>query len=108
MGLKDQLIAAGFTQVETPAVEQPTCLELKGDKVRVGRAKQGRGGKVVTTVEGLQGSQAALEALCLALKQAVGAGGQLVGSVIEIQGEQRQRLLSLLAARGIQAKQAGS
>ncbi len=75
--------------------------------VRLARAKSGRGGKLVTVITGLPGDQAALEALARELKKYCGVGGTARDGVIELQGEQRERLLPKLKALGFQVKIAG-
>ncbi len=75
--------------------------------VRIRRDKKGRGGKTVTVVTGLPGTEAALDALLKALKQSCGAGGTREGSVLEIQGDHRERLREKLEALGHRVKLAG-
>ena len=75
--------------------------------VRIQRSKQGRGGKTVTLVTGLPGSDAELDALLKALKQLCGAGGVRDGRTIEIQGDHRERVRERLEALGHRPKLAG-
>lgn len=74
-------------------------------KVRLDRA--GRGGKAVTVVEGAQGGPETLGELLRSLKTGCGAGGTLKDRVIEIQGDQRDRVAALLEKRGYRVKRAG-
>jgi translation initiation factor 1 len=62
--------------------------------------KKGRGGKSVTVVASLPRNQAFLAALAAELKRACGTGGTAADGAVEIQGEQRERLRPLLAAKG--------
>jgi translation initiation factor 1 len=62
--------------------------------------KKGRGGKSVTVVAGLPRNQAFLAGLAAELKRACGTGGTAAGETVEIQGDQRERLRPLLAAKG--------
>lgn len=71
------------------------------------RESKGRGGKTVTLVKNLRLAPDDLKALARDLKQACGVGGTLRGEVIEIQGDQREKLLPLLRQRGFQVKIAG-
>lgn len=71
------------------------------------RESKGRGGKTVTLVKGLRLSQDDLRELASQLKQACGVGGTLRGDVIELQGDQREKLAPLLKAKGYQVKIAG-
>jgi translation initiation factor 1 len=69
--------------------------------------RKGRGGKVVTLVSGLRHDPATLEALLRRLKQQCGAGGALKDGAIEIQGDQRERVATALAAMGYGVRRAG-
>jgi len=62
--------------------------------------KSGRGGKTVTVVYDLPENAEFLKALAKELKQACGTGGTVVGSTVEIQGDLRDRIRALLAAKG--------
>jgi translation initiation factor 1 len=66
--------------------------------------KKGRGGKSVTIVAGLPRNRAFLAALAAELKRACGTGGTAADGAVEIQGEQRERLRALLAAKGYTVK----
>jgi len=66
--------------------------------------KGGRGGKIVTVVDGLPKNEALLKELCSELKRACGTGGAVKDGTIELQGELRERLRELLAARGYTVK----
>ncbi|MET0290751.1 MAG: stress response translation initiation inhibitor YciH [Steroidobacteraceae bacterium] len=76
-------------------------------KVRVGREVSGRGGKAVTVVTGLVLGAAELEALAGELKRGCGAGGGVRDGRIEIQGEQRDKVVAELVKRGYPAKRSG-
>jgi translation initiation factor 1 len=62
--------------------------------------KKGRGGKSVTVVAGLPRNQAFLAALATELKRACGTGGTAGDGDVLIQGDQRERLRPVLAAKG--------
>ncbi|HYN04815.1 MAG TPA: stress response translation initiation inhibitor YciH [Vicinamibacteria bacterium] len=62
--------------------------------------KKGRGGKSVTVVANLPRNAAFLTALAAELKRACGTGGTAADGAVEIQGDQRERLRPLLAAKG--------
>lgn len=94
------------------AVAQCVCRKgtpgRAGDAVvRVGRETQGRQGKGVTVVTGLNLPIAQLEALATQLKKRCGAGGAVDGDRIEIQGDHRDTVVRELAKQGWQAKRAG-
>ena len=71
------------------------------------RESSGRGGKAVTLVKNLVSSPEDLKALAKQLKQECGTGGTIRDGVIEIQGEQRQRIAALLQKMGYKVKIAG-
>ena len=75
--------------------------------VRVGRETKGRRGKGVTIITGIPGSADALKKIAASLKARCGVGGTVKGRTIEIQGDQRDRLLKLLTADGYTVKKAG-
>ena len=82
--------------------------EIIGDgRVRVRLEKKGRGGKAVTTVNGLPLAEAELKALGKSLKKKVGVGGAVKDGVIEIQGDQVEKILNALRAAGYDAKRSG-
>ena len=76
-------------------------------RVRVGRQVAGRGGKGVSVITGLPLDQAALHELAARLKKLCGAGGAVRDGAIEIQGEQRDRLVQELLKLGYDARRAG-
>ena len=63
--------------------------------------RAGRGGKEVTVVEHLEVSAQDREVWLKALKAALGCGGSVEGASIMLQGDHRDRLPALLAARGV-------
>ncbi len=79
----------------------------KQQSVRVGIERKGRGGKTVSLVTGVIAAPAELEKLCKQLKNSLGTGGAVKGQVIEIQGDQRDKIVAILQGLGYQAKKAG-
>ena len=92
-------------------IEQCVCSEESapaGDGiVRVSRETKGRGGKIMTLVTGVPLVGAELKTLAKELKKKCGVGGALKDGVIEIQGEQRDLLVSELTKRGFTVKKSG-
>jgi len=76
-------------------------------KIRVSRETAGRAGKGVSVISGLPLAAAELEALAATLKRLCGAGGGVKDGRIEIQGEQRDKLVAELVKLGFDAKRAG-
>jgi translation initiation factor 1 len=57
-------------------------------------------GKKVTVIHGLPKNAAFLESLAKELKKLCGAGGKTGENLVELQGDQRERLRDLLAKKG--------
>ena len=75
--------------------------------VRVGRETKGRKGKGVTVITGVALDREGLAKLATELKHKCGAGGTVKGSVIEIQGDQRNLIVEELKRRGYVVKRVG-
>ena len=75
--------------------------------VRVSLERKGRGGKTVTVVSGLRGSEADLKTIAAELKRRCGTGGTLKDGLVEIQGDHRDTLVAVLKAKGMQVKKVG-
>lgn len=75
--------------------------------VRLHRESKGRGGKGVTLIKGIPLSDDDLRTLAKQLKQICGTGGTVKDGVIEIQGEQREKLKQALEAKGFTVRIAG-
>jgi translation initiation factor 1 len=57
-------------------------------------------GKTVTVIHGLPKNVAFLESLSKELKKSCGAGGKVNDGLVELQGDQRDRLRELLSRKG--------
>jgi len=98
-----------------PACRQPVAQCICGQTaaprgdgiVRVSREKQGRGGKTVTVVRGLDLDAEALAAYGRKLRSACGSGGTAKDGVIEVQGDHVERVIALIQADGRTVKRAG-
>ena len=66
--------------------------------------KKGRGGKTVTVVYGLPNNTAFLKDLAADLKKACGTGGTATADGVELQGDLRERVRTLLVSKGFQVK----
>lgn len=75
--------------------------------VRIRRETSGRKGSAVTTVNGLDRSEAELKTLAKTLKRLCGSGGTVKNGVIEIQGDHRDKIADTLRQAGFTVKMAG-
>ncbi|MEJ2052242.1 MAG: translation initiation factor, partial [Calditrichota bacterium] len=96
---------------ETGSVEKPKKSEefqpVSDGIIRIRREVKGRGGKTVTTVSGVPGSQETLKELAAQLKRRCGTGGAVKDRIIIIQGDHRETLLKYFKENGYQVKLAG-
>ncbi|ALB70480.1 stress response translation initiation inhibitor YciH [Cronobacter muytjensii] len=95
---------------ETGRIEEPKAAPArpKGDGVvRIQRQTSGRKGKGVCLITGIDADDAALNTLAAELKKKCGCGGSVKDGVIEIQGDKRELIKSLLEAKGMKVKLAG-
>lgn len=83
---------------------QPDTLPPAQQKLRVRMERSGRGGKTVTIVAGFVGTAEDLNALGRTLKTKCGVGGSVKDSEIIVQGDFRDRLVTLLKEMGYPAK----
>jgi translation initiation factor 1 len=94
--------------IKLPANPAAPVPSLQGaHPVRVHRSRAGRGGKTVSVITGVKSPPAGKKALLKHLKSKLGTGGSIKGDDIEIQGEQRERIVALLNELGYKAKVAG-
>ena len=75
--------------------------------MRVGRETKGRRGKGVTTVSDLPLDEPEILALAARLKERCGTGGTVKDGRIEIQGDQRERIVAELEKLGYKVKRVG-
>jgi predicted translation initiation factor SUI1 len=87
-----------------PAISQPAKKPLTA---KVGRETAGRRGKGVTTVFDLPLDESGLRELAATLKQRCGTGGTVKDGRIEIQGDQRERIVAELEKLGYKVKRVG-
>jgi len=95
---------------ETGRIDEPkTAVQRpKGDGiVRIQKQTSGRKGKGVCLISGIDADDTALASLAAELKKKCGCGGAVKDGIIEIQGDKRDLLKSLLEAKGMKVKLAG-
>ncbi|MDK9582702.1 stress response translation initiation inhibitor YciH [Lelliottia wanjuensis] len=92
-------------RIDEPKV---TVQRPKGDGiVRIQRQTSGRKGKGVCLITGIDEDDATLAKLAAELKKKCGCGGAVKEGVIEIQGDNRDLIKTLLEAKGMKVKLAG-
>lgn len=95
---------------ETGRIDEPKteAVRPKGDGVvRIQRQTSGRKGKGVCLITGIDADDATLAIFAAELKKKCGCGGAVKDGVIEIQGDKRDLIKSLLEAKGMKVKLAG-
>ncbi|KXI30615.1 stress response translation initiation inhibitor YciH [Paraglaciecola hydrolytica] len=75
--------------------------------IRIRRETKGRNGKGVTTISGFSLKDIELKELCTKLKKQCGTGGSVKEGVIEIQGDNRDKIKATLEQLGHTVKLAG-
>ena len=95
------------TTTTAPTPGQQTQPIAKPVTVKVGRETAGRGGKWVTTVFEVPLNSDQLKDLGATLKQRCGTGGTVKDGRIEIQGDQRERVIAELEKLGYKVKRVG-
>ena len=88
----------------SPPVKEPA---RKPVTLKVGRETAGRRGKGVTTVFDVPLDESGLRELAATLKQRCGTGGTVKDGRIEIQGDQRERIVAELGKLGYKVKRVG-
>jgi predicted translation initiation factor SUI1 len=112
MGLVARILGGGKRQ-ESPtevAVTIPPASKEPAKKpptVKVGRETAGRRGKGVTIVFDVLLDESGLRELATLLKQRCGTGGTVKDGRIEIQGDQRERIVAELEKLGYLVKRVG-
>ena len=83
------------------SVDEPVPARVVA-KLRIEKA--GRGGKTVSVVYGLPQNAEFLKELCQDLKRTCGTGGAVVDGTVQLQGDLRERIRSVLLEKGIAVK----
>jgi translation initiation factor 1 len=94
-------------KTEQKPAEAHTSLPPQQQNITIHRESKNRGGKGVMLIKGLVLTEADMTALAKTLKQACGSGGTTKGNIIEIQGENREKIADILRKMGYKVKLAG-
>lgn len=92
-----------FAYASREEEQEQQTLPPEKQRLRVGIDRRNRGGKQVTLVTGFVGTQEDLAALGKTLKVKCGVGGTAKDGEITIQGDLRDKVVSLLCAMGYRA-----
>jgi protein-tyrosine phosphatase len=103
-GQRRECQATEATGPVSPPVKEPA---RKAITLKVGRETAGRRGKGVTTVFDLPFDDDGVRELAATLKQRCGTGGTVKDGRIEIQGDQRERIVAELEKLGYKVKRVG-
>lgn len=89
--------------------EQPEIIgqAFKDGFLRITKQTKGRKGKGVILVEGLETTPQELKKLAQTLKKKCGTGGAVKDDIIEIQGDDREKVKTVLESLGYRCKLAG-
>ena len=106
---KDQILCSHCRKLKSECACQPIDdVSFKKITAIFRIEKGGRGGKIVTVLDGLPRNEAFLKDLSKELKAKCGVGGTFKVSsefgLIEIQGDQRVKMKAILEAKGIRYK----
>ena len=91
-------------QYQTEATQEADTLPPEKQRLIVGIDRRNRGGKQVTLVSGFVGKADDLKELGRKLKTKLGVGGSAKDGEITIQGDFRDKVVSILQAMGYNAK----
>lgn len=91
-------------QYQTEATQEADTLPPEKQRLIVGIDRRNRGGKQVTLVSGFVGKADDLKELGRALKTKLGVGGSAKEGEITIQGDFRDKVVSILQTMGYNAK----
>ncbi|MDN3642127.1 translation initiation factor [Lutimonas halocynthiae] len=82
-------------------------LSNKDQRLEAHFSNKGRGGKTVTVISGFVGPESELKSLAKLLKTKCSVGGTVKDGEIIIQGNYRDKIMSILQKEGYQVKRVG-
>lgn len=87
--------------------ESSEVLEKKDQRLEAHFSNKGRGGKTVTVISGFLGPESDLKSLAKLLKKKCSVGGTVKDGEILIQGNYRDKIMSILQKEGYPVKRVG-
>jgi len=96
-GAPQQSCRCGKPDAASPSLPRRIVAKLRMEKA-------GRGGKMVTVVDGLPNNPAFLKDLSQELKRVCGTGGAVLDGGIQLQGDLRDRVRAMLTDKGFTVK----
>ena len=88
-------------------VKQKNTVSVESGQELVRLEKKGRGGKVVSVISGLNMKHEDLEKTLKQFKSRLGTGGTIKEDEIEIQGDHRDKIISVLREMGFRPRKSG-
>jgi translation initiation factor 1 len=102
-----RIVYQEFGTIPPDPLEQIVDFPPQQQTIRIQSTRSGRKGKTVTVVSGFQLSPGSLNQLLKTLKSHCGGGGTVKENCLEIQGDQREKILAYLLKQGYKAKISG-
>ena len=90
----------GPTRPASRDAEEPAPSVAFAGKIVVAKERKGHGGKTCTRISGVALAARELEALASEMKRTLGCGGSVDGTDVVLAGEQGERAVAFLRARG--------
>lgn len=106
MDIRDQLKNL-FPEHEEKDFEMPEEAFVQKNPLVCKYEKKGRNGKPVTLIEGFEGNEEALKKISKKIKTTLGIGGSEKDGTIIIQGDNRDKIMTLLQEMGYKTKRIG-